>query len=312
MYDKVKLWIPRIGATPDISLLLNNVKEQTDLNTGEVCIFGSIGNLKVCCYMGGYSIIGSLAKYLYGGNNIYSLDRHSTAEAIEKLSDTIHVDLKEAKVTGLEFGTQFVMRKPPDEYFKKLGDMPKLLRYHFEVGTLYYKSKGKMHPKTFCFYDKKADAAAKGMALPVGFDEANLLRYEMRLNGRLPQQLGVPEVIASTLSNREFYRMLVKKWQACYFSISKQKQVKTNIMSEIKTVSDAFDVLMARLISQSDQSQIVGFLEELKDAKVFDDRKNYSRLKKKILEVANKASVSISDEDIKELDDEIKNAGAYV
>ena len=83
-------------------------------------------------------------------------------------------------------------------------------------------------------------------------------------------------------------------------------------MSEIKTVSDAFDVLMARLISQSDQSQIVGFLEELKDAKVFDDRKNYSRLKKKILEVANKASVSISDEDIKELDDEIKNAGAYV
>jgi len=112
-----------------------------------------------------------LAKYLYGGNNIYSLDRHSTAEAIEKLSDTIHVDLKEAKVTGLEFGTQFVMRKPPDEYFKKLGDMPKLLRYHFEVGTLYYKSKGKMHPKTFCFYDKKADAAAKGMALPVGFDE---------------------------------------------------------------------------------------------------------------------------------------------
>lgn len=55
-----------------------------------------------------------------------------------------------------------------------------------------------------------------------------------------------------------------------------------------------------------------GFLEELKDAKVFDDRKCYTRLKKKIIEVVNKAGVSISDEDIRELDDEIKNVGAYV
>lgn len=38
-------------------------------------------------------------------------------------------------------------------------------------------------------------------------------------------------------------------------------------MSEIKTVSDAFNVLVARLISQSDQTQITAFLEELKEAK---------------------------------------------
>lgn len=52
-------------------------------------------------------------------------------------------------------------------------------------------------------------------------------------------------------------------------------------MSEIKTVSDAFDVLVARLINQSDQTQIATFMEELKEAKVFDDRKSYTRLKKK-------------------------------
>lgn len=45
---------------------------------------------------------------------------------------------------------------------------------------------------------------------------------------------------------------------------------------------------------------------------MFNDRKCYTRLKKKIIEVANKAGVSISDEDIRELDDEIKNVGAYV
>lgn len=311
MYDKVKLFYPRTRATPDISGYLSKAKEQTDLNTGEVCTFGSLEGLKVGLYVGGYSIVGSLSKYLYP-SNIYPLDRHSTAEAIEKLSDALHLDIGEANVTGLEFGTQFLMRKPVDEYLRKLGDMPKLLRYHFEVGTLYYKHRGKQQPKTFCFYDKKADAAAKGVSIPNGFEGANLLKYEMRLNRRLPQQLGVAAVQASTLSESEFYRMLVKKWQTYYFSITKLNQVKTDVMSEIKTVSDAFNVLVARLISQSDQTQIAAFLEELKNTNVFDDRKCYTRLKNKIIEVANKASVSVSDEDIRELDNEIKNIGAYV
>lgn len=78
------------------------------------------------------------------------------------------------------------MAHPVENYLSKLGDMPKLLRYHFDVGTLYYKPKGKQQLKVFAFYDKKADAVAKNMALPVGFDEANLLKYEMRLNRRLP------------------------------------------------------------------------------------------------------------------------------
>lgn len=311
MYDKVKLWASRTRATPDVSKFLDRAKDQIDHDTGEVCTFGSLEGLKVSIYTGGISIIGSLAKYLYP-NNIYPLDRHTTAQAIEKLSDSLHISLGDAKVTGLEFGTQFVMAHPVENYLSKLGDMPKLLRYHFDVGTLYYKPKGKHQPKIFAFYDKKADAAAKCMTLPDGFTDANLLKYEMRINGRLPQQLGVPQVTAATLSEKPFYRLMVKRYQESYFAISKNNQIKTDVMDEIKTVSDAFDVFVARLISQSGQTQIAGFLEELKEAKVFDDRKCYSRLKKKIQEVATKAGVTVSDELIKELDDEIKNIGAYM
>lgn len=83
-------------------------------------------------------------------------------------------------------------------------------------------------------------------------------------------------------------------------------------MSDIKNVSDAFNVLVARLINQSDQSQILGFVDELREAGVFADRKYYSRLKKKIQEVATKADISVSDELMRELDNEIKNCGAYV
>lgn len=311
MYDKVKLWAARTRATPDVSKFLSKAKEQIDHDTGEVCTFGSLEGLKVSVYAGRISIIGSLAKYLYP-NNIYPLDRHTTAQAIEKLSDILHLSIADAKVTGLEFGTQFIMTHPVESYLSKLGDMPKLERCHFDVGTLYYKHKGKQQPKVFCFYDKKADAAAKGMVLPDGFADANLLKYEMRLNGRLPQQLGVPDVTASTLSEKLFYRLMMKRYQESYFSISKYNQMKTDVMSDIKTVSDAFDVFVARLISQSGQTQTDGFMEELKEAKVFDDRKCYYRLKKRIQEVATKAGASVSDELIKELDDEIKNVGAYI
>lgn len=311
MYDKIKLFYPRTRETPDVSKLLDKAKEQIDHETGEVCTFGCLEGLKVSIYTGGISIVGSLAKYLYP-NNIYPLDRHTTAQAIEKLSDSLHLRLDSAKVTSMEFGTQFVMTHPVENYLSKLGNMPKLLRYHFDAGTLYYKPKGKHQPKIFAFYDKQADAIAKDMTLPDGFIGANLLRYEMRLNGRLPQQLGVPEVTASTLSEKSFYQMMVKRYQDNYFAISKQNQIKTDVMNEIKTVSDAFDVFVARLISQSDQSQIAGYLEELKDAGVFPDKKYYTRLKKKLQEVATKAGVSVSDELVKELDDEVKNIGAYV
>ena len=284
MYDKVKLWIDRAVVGEQFSTMVNyldQAKEQTDLKTGEVKTFGSLEGLKVSIFIGGLSVVGSLPKYLYG-SNVYPLDRHTTALAIAKLSDALHLQAVEASVTGLEFGTNFLMMHQVPDYLAKLGNMPRLSRYHFEPSTLYYKGTGKQQPKTFVFYDKLADAKAKGMECPDNLRGANLLRYEMRFDGRLPLQLGVPEVKASTLYQTPFYRMMVKRYQDSYFSITKLNQLKTNVMSEIKTVTDAFNVFVARLISQTDQTQIGGFLYELKEAGVFDDRKNYSRLKKKI------------------------------
>ena len=314
MYDKVKLWIDRVivgEQYPTIANYLDSAKQETDLQTGEVKTFGNLEGLKVSIFVGGLSVVGSLPKYLYG-SNVYPLDRHTTAQAIEKIGDTLHIPIEKASVTGVEFGTNFLMLHQVQDYLAKLGNMPRLTRYHFEPSTLYYKGTGKQQPKVFAFYDKMADATAKGMEYPDDMKGANLLKYEMRLNGRLPQQLGVPEVKASTLTETPFYRMMVKRYQDSYFSISKLYQVKTNVMSEIKTVSDAFNVFVARLISQTDQTQIGGFLDELKEAAVFEDRKNYSRLKKKIQEVATKANITVSDELMRELDDEIRNCGAYV
>lgn len=263
MYDKVKLWIDRAvigGHFPIIAPVLEDAKEQTDLATGERRTFGSVGGLKVSIYTGGISIIGSLPKFLYG-NNVCLFDRHSTQKAIEKLSDIFHINITDADVTGIEFGTNFPMKHKVTDYLSKLGEMPRLSRYHFEPSTLYYKGRGKNTPKVFAFYDKLSEAETKGMDYPSGVSGENLLRYEMRLTGRLKTQLGVADLQASTLYDRTFYRKLVKLYQNSYYSISKNVQIKDNAMSEIKTVSDAINTLMARLLSQTDKAQIVAFLD---------------------------------------------------
>lgn len=313
MYDKVKLWIDRYYMGEQFYMLANyldKAQQQTDLNTGEVKTFGSLEGLKVTILMGGVSIVGSLPKFLYN-SNVYSMSREATAQAIEKLSDNLHIDAAVAAVTELEFGTNFQMKHPVPNYLSKLGSMPRLQRYHFDPSTLYYKGKGKgkQQPKVFALYDKIADAKAKGMSLPEDLKPANLLRYEMRLKGRLAKQLSVCQLTASTLTEVGFYDMMVERYKDSYFSISKQTQIKTNAMCEIKTVTDAFNVFVARLLSKTDPDQISGFLDELKEGEVFEDCKYYSRLKKKLETIATKADIVVSDELIKELDEDIKNCG---
>ena len=83
-------------------------------------------------------------------------------------------------------------------------------------------------------------------------------------------------------------------------------------MSEIRTVKDAMETLFAVLMSQSDPAIISEYMAELKSSGTFTDRKYYSRLNKKIKDLSAKANSAVTDELIKELDDAIKNVGAYM
>ncbi len=315
MYDKVKLWLDASlmgGTTPNqVAAFLTDGKEQTDIATGEVKAKGRLSNLQISVCPNSVFVVGSLSKFLYG-NNIYTLDRHSTQEALTKLQDTLHLKLNEAKVIGLEFGTNFLMQHPVNKYLDKMGALSRFLQCRFASTSLYYIPRGKKKYRVLCFYDKGAEEKAKGMTLPKRYEEANWLRYEIRYEGRLSYYTGFPKVEASTLTTQEFYRLMVEKWQDFYFSVSKINQIKTNIMEEIKTVKDAREVFFARLLNQSDPKQIGEFVDELKECHVFTDKKYYTRLKRDIQKISNKASVTETDELIKELDDDIRNVGYYL
>ena len=316
MYDKVKFFVDRsiIGSQyTNITNHLEKAKVETDQTTGETRTRGTINGLGIGVFGGGVFVEGSLPKYHYG-SNIYPLDREGTKECIEMIGDTLGINMSGADVVGIEFGTTFMMQYKVSAYLAKLGQMPRLQRYNFNADTLYYKGSGKVQPRVYTFYDKLADCKAKHLPYPIDFEDKNLLRYEMRLKGRLAYQLGVPEVKASTLYDRQFYRELVRRYQDSYFSISKINELNPNAMKEIKNVSDAFNIFVARLLSQTEQPQrqIDTFINEIKAAGVFEDKKYYTRLKDKLNEIVTKDNITISNELIKELDDAIKNCGAYV
>lgn len=314
MYDKVRMMMSRTRGDGDITRYLGNAKEQTDLKTGEVCAFGGFHGMRVDVYAGYVYITGSLAKFMHG-SNVYTLDRHTTGQAIEMLGDGLHVDLGNASVTELEFGQNFIVSRHVGEYLQRLGDMPRMTRGEFGKSSLYYMGKGKKKPLVLTFYDKKADALAKGMALPAGYDGVNLLRYEMRLKGRLPYRLGVPAVTASTLSERPFYDMMVRRYVDMYFSIKKVNKLIIEDMTKIKTAGDAFTMLVASLVRDGGKAYVDTFVERLKAEKVFDNRMEYTRLRKKIREVTEMSGGIAKEELVKELDDAVKNvkplAGTY-
>lgn len=319
MYDNCRLWIDRFQIDEDIfqslPTRLENARQSIDLSTGEFDGFGYLDGLRVTIKDSGISIKGSLSRFFYNDDkvgNLFTLDRRSTQQAIEKLSQRLGFDVSVAKVRALEFGTYFFMRNPVADYLKMLGAFPRLERVHYLPETLYYRHRGKQQPKTLILYDKLKDSQAKNFNLPSGFENQNILKYELRLNGSLSKQIGWGEVTGSTLYDEKFYCMMIEMYKAMFHKIKKHRQVKQDSLCGIKSVGDAVEVLMARLLTQSNGDVVSAYLEELKSQKVFEDRANYSRLKKKLESVANKSKITESNALMDELSDCINNVGISI
>lgn len=201
------------------------------------------------------------------------------------------------KVTGLEFAQTFLMDREVVEYLPRLGTMPRMQRIQATQQSLYYRGNGKHSPKVLSFYDKEAEAKATGQDISTWVHEygRGLLRYEMRLNGRLPHQLKEAEVCVSMLAQDGFYAKMVELYKQNYFSIIKQNNMETIVTSEIKKVSDAWDVWVARMMQQADTAQADEFMAELRRANVFKNKSGYTRLRKKMDGVIKKANVCVSD-----------------
>lgn len=304
MIDNIKLSLPRCRDMPDISGYLDNGNENCSMKTGEVSVYGNVENIKVTQYFGGYSIQGSLPKFLYG-NNVCQLTRKEVGLAIEKLSDRLHLPLDDADITKIEVGANICLAKQHTAYTRLLGDMPRMQRVSM-ADSLYYRGSGRVYPRQYYFYDKVAEVKKHGGTMPQGLEAANMMRYEMRLNGRLPFQLSIPEFKGSTLQDRVVYQELINRWLNSYLSIHKLVNMEDEHLKKGMSVKEAQEVFIAQQIAKGGSSMIDEFIAKLKQNECFDNRLYYNRVKSNLQKLASKTKLSVDNGDIEELTAKVK------
>lgn len=275
MLDTVNLWNDRVNILGDnpfnVLPFLSDVTERINAKTGYSCI-GKILNYIINVYESGILLRGSLCKSLYG-DNLHTLTRLDTKQAIEQISDYLHTDIKRAKVTRLDVSTIIPTRYPPANYYHYLGSKPYFKRLQATPNTLYYNN----HQRQIIFYDKIKEANSKEMKIPAIWQNSNLLRYELRYIKHLNKQINT-NFTAAILSDEAFYHSIIQNWYDEFLTIQKLK--KPSFMIEnISTPKEAEEALFAYLLQQTGQGTIDGFLSELKAKNVFPDKKYYSRVK---------------------------------
>lgn len=284
MFDKVNMTLfadDLKGVDPlEITKYLYNT-EQRLKETGELTANGVVGGMKAYITPDYINLKGSLPKVLYR-SNCFTLDRSSTEEAITKLSDLLHVDIRPSKVSEIEFGTVFPMRYPVGDYFPLLGETKGLKRCAMvEKETLMYWQKTRA--REIIFYDKAAEVEDKGKDIPTAFKDCNLLRYEIRyrsgVKGGLSKRLGVDKLEASTLYDRAFYDNMLSRYKEEYDSITKIKVMTMNEKTNMLTAAQAVKLFVAANIYLIGREAAEARLTELKPRL---NKQNYQRTKKEI------------------------------
>jgi len=274
MYDTVNLWINGSdileGKPFEVLPYLSEITERQN-ERGYSCT-GKVLDYTVNVFEGGISLKGSLCKSFFG-DNLQTLTRRATMQAVEKLSDYLHTDISTAKVTRLDVSTVIPTKRPPADYYSYLGQKAFFERLQSTKDTLYYNN----HQRQIIFYDKGKEANDKNVQIPDIWKNSNLFRYELRYQKRVNKQLKA-DVTASTLTDEVFYRGVLWNYYTEFKTIQKLKN-NSFMIDDITTPKEAQVALFSYLLQQSGQNLVTDFLSELKANNVFPDRKYYTRLK---------------------------------
>lgn len=308
MIDTLNLWLDSGNAkdgNPFFVLpYLNNVEEHNSDKRGYSCS-GELGDYVVYCSQLGISLKGSLAKY-YLPSNVFTLTRQTAGEAIEKMSDELHLDIGGAKVTRVDISTIIPTQRQPNNYYSSLGNKARFTRLLTHPDTLYYNQR----LRQLIFYDKTKEASTKGAIIPPALNGNNLLRYEMRLLRNPQRLLKSPEMIrGADLIGQDNYYKLVQLWKREFDDIKKINNIE--IMTDsIKTPKDGIETLLATLLQEKDQSYIDDYLALLRAKDTFADPKYYSRLKASLNKI-RQAPTGAKSELMSELETAISNVARY-
>lgn len=266
---------------------------------------GKIGNLKVTISNASVKIKdNSFCKWLLG-DNIKTLQRKDIQHGIERLSDILHLPIKESYVQRLDLGANLIMKNEVSSYFNKLGCLLWFQRLEQEHGLYYSSGGGNIK---LAFYDKLRERKEANEEIPLYLTNANILRYELRLLHRLPTILKVEEVKAKNLYEEQFYIRLWQLWRKYYYEIEKINEVDINYNFMIGVKKQNQLALIEFVLNHGGINNYLNSLKEAqKNGKL--TRKEAHDMKKAVNEAfannANNAEIIKQSELIKELNAKI-------
>ena len=226
MYDTINFRLTaedvcNINFLEETPCYLNNIANH--IFSGVPVVTGDLGGLKVV--VSGWQVKvkdASLCKW-YLGDNFQELGRGTTQQAIEKLSDDLHLPMDRATITRLDVGVNIITQHPPATYLNHLGVLAHAQRLQQPKG-LYYSKRDEM----LCFYDKVMECKAHNELLPPLYRGRNVLRYEQRYMHRIHSRLKVPAVTGATLYDEAFYMAVLERFLKAYKVIKKINDIKPN------------------------------------------------------------------------------------
>lgn len=300
MFDTLNLWQEGVGL--DLAPLLSRATEHQ--RGQSYYITGDVGNLNLLLSEAGVSIKGSLAKW-YLNDNTQTLTRGDTERAIEALSDTLSLNVAEAKVKRADVATNFVMRHKPAVYYPYLGDCQHYQRTQRQTSLYYEKTN-----LTKLFYDKGLECKAKGVPLHEVFEGQNLLRFELRFMHRLGKEFNTASLTAQNLYDEGFYMGIIDKWIAEYKTITKLRKMAFKEQTQLKP-KDFLDQILLQAVATIGQREVFEMVEEARKRGQFERPEYASRTKAMLKELCAMPQLTEPSELMAELDQKVKSVQRY-
>lgn len=299
MYDKMTVFYETNQRLNPEMLNKNPAEEKYSKLTGEELPNGFLNNLRIYQKVDGIYIDGSLAKF-YNKNNLESLGRKETKNALEKLSDSIKVDIKKGRVYGLEIGFNIALKNPYSDYLEYFGDFQNNYLKKFTIrDTVYYSNK----TKKIKIYNKLPEIRQSRQEISENLKCLNfdIMRIELSILKRLAKEFQMP-VYAYSLYDESFYILAVNKLIDYYSKINKINKIIMN-PEKYLTPKDYFDYLLIEVIQSKGLDSILNDIDQKRHR--FNNSvqaSNCKRMAKKLLE----RDLILQDKDlIKEIDSKV-------
>lgn len=264
---------------------------------------GFIDHLKVSITDRRLKVSDSFCKY-YLGDNLKTLSRGDTRRAIQKLSDTLHLDMNQANVVRLDVAKNLIMKHDPGIYYSHLGELQYYKRLTQPSG-LYY-SNGK---RQLVFYDKLREQQAKRKPIPEIYQHRNILRYELRFTRQMTKQFNRHEVTAENLHEEQFYYDLLHRWKIEYQQIQKLNSKLTG-MKPTSSSKDFIQALATMAIMDLGQPAILDIIQQWQETGELTRKQAYD-LRAKIKEISKATTKEQKNDLVQELDKKVKETARF-